>query len=76
MEEMKKILNEVLQELKWHSKQNEKIMDLLGKLKQPCGQKNMAQLLKIFDSMPPEAVKRNPALAGIMEQMKEVIKDL
>ena len=70
------LLNDILNELKWHSKQNDKIMELLGKLRQPCGGQNqLAGMLKILDGIPESAKKSNPALGEMLSQMKDLVKE-
>ena len=70
---MEEILKEILTELRWHSKQNEKIMELLGRLKKPCGQ-DINSMMRIFDSLPNE-VRKSPMLGPLLDQLKEVAKD-
>lgn len=75
MEEVKKVLDEILNEMKWHSRQNEKILELLGTQKRPCGDKKAAtNMLKILESMP-SSLNIDPALAGWLKTVKEVVKD-
>jgi hypothetical protein len=73
---MEEILKEILQEMKWQSKQHDKIVELLGKLRQPCGgQSQLAGLLKILESIPQNAKNSNPILAEMLNQMKDLIKE-
>ena len=76
MEELKKVLAEIHEEVKWVSKQNEKIMELLRKLRQPCGGQNqLAGMLKILDGIPEMAKKSNPGLGEMINQMKDLVKE-
>ena len=67
------LLNDILNELKWHSKQNDKIMELLGKLRQPCGQGQTEMLNMLKGLMPKEAMK-DPRMVNFMNQAEEIIK--
>ncbi len=74
---MEEILREILQELKWQSKQNEKIMDLLGKLRQPCGgnRANPADVSAMMNLLKGVAgMSKNPEMAKFVEQAEETIK--
>ncbi len=68
---MEEILKEVLNELKWHSKQNDKIIELLGKLRQPCGKVN-SELLDLLKTMIPEG-KGPIQAANILEQIRKIV---
>jgi hypothetical protein len=73
---MEEILKEILQEMKWHTKQNDKIMELLTKLRQPCGDKTqMAGMAKLLEGMPEEFKKMNPYLGEMINQIKEMGKE-
>ena len=71
---MRDLVRKILDELKWHSKQNDKIIDLLGKLRKPCGQQPNANMMKLFESLP-NGVAANPKFAPFFEHMKEVLKN-
>ena len=74
MEEVKKVLEDILKEMQWHSRQNEKLLELLGSQKRPCGDKKVtANMLKILESMP--NLNIDPTLAGLLKAVKEVVKD-
>ena len=74
---MEEILKEILQEMKWHTKQNDKVMELLAKLRQPCGgQKEIAGMLKILDSIPQGAKNSNPVLGEMINQIREMGKEI
>ncbi|MDD1778541.1 MAG: hypothetical protein LUQ65_10270 [Candidatus Helarchaeota archaeon] len=73
---MEELLKEILQEMKWHSTQNDKIIGLLGKLRQPCGGQNqLAGMMKILDGIPEMAKKSNPGLGEMINQMKDLVKE-
>ncbi len=74
---MEELLKEILQELKWQSKQNEKITELLGRLRQPCGanRANPADVSAMMNLLKGVAgMSKNPEMAKFVEQAEEVVK--
>jgi hypothetical protein len=74
MEEVLKVLGEILEEMKFHSKQNDKIMELLRAQKKPCGSGAEKQILDLLAVMPPH-VAQNPVFSKFFSQVKDVIKE-
>ncbi len=73
MDEIKKILEEILHEARWRSKQNEKIIELLAKQVKPCGKKTGFDILKALGASP--QMKNNPVLSALIAQLEEAEKD-
>lgn len=70
-----RLLEDILQEMKWQSKQNEKITELLTKLRQPCGQNataDVAGMMKMLKEM--SSISKNPAMSKVIDQAEEAIK--
>jgi hypothetical protein len=73
---MEEILKEILEEMRLHTRQNNKIMELLTKLRQPCGNQNqIAGITKLFENMPEEIKKMNPYFGQMIDQIKEMGKE-
>ena len=63
---MEELVKQILEELKWQSKQIEKLTAVTSDLKRPCG-KNLMGMKKILEGMGP-AVKDNP-MAPFLDQL-------
>ncbi len=85
MEEIEKKLTQILERLDFIEKQNQKLLEVQTKQKQPCGQNNpqgsarfnaqMEGIMRTLKSMiPEEAIKQNPIMAQFMNQAEEIIK--
>jgi hypothetical protein len=71
---MEEILKEILKELQWHTRQNDKIIELLAKQRRPCGEQRVpsaASLSKIFDALPDEVMK-DPRIGPLLKAVREV----
>lgn len=73
---MEEILREILAELKWHTKQNDKITELLGRLRQPCGQQrgDISDMVKLLRSTIQAGKVKNPMMESLLNQAEELIK--
>ncbi len=77
MEEMKKLMEKVLEELKWHTTQHTKMIDLLGKLRQPCGAgqpAQVAEMMKVVDKLQTIVGKSNPGLNEVLSSIKGAVE--
>ena len=72
MEEVLKTLTEILEEMRWHSKQNEKMMELLKTQKKPCGSGAEKQILDLL-AIIPQQVAQDPIYSGFFAQVKDII---
>ncbi len=65
---------EVLAELKHHSEQNDRIIELLSALKQPSRQTgvDVGEMIKVLKGM--GSISKNPARAKIIEQVETTLK--
>ena len=67
-----KILGDILEELRFHSKQREKIMELLRVQKKPCGSGIEKQVLDLL-SIVPEQVAKDPVFSKFFSQVQDVV---
>jgi len=63
---MEELLKQILEELKWQSKQTEKLTLVTADLKQPCG-KRVMDMKKVLEGMGP-LIKDNP-MAPFLDQL-------
>ena len=73
MEEVLKALGEILEEMKFHSKQNDKIMELLRTQRKPCGGNAEKQVLDLLAVLPPQ-VAQDPVFSKFFAQVKDVVE--
>ncbi len=65
---MEELLKQILDELKWQSKQLEKLTLVTADLKRPCG-KNVSDVKKILEGITP-SIKNNPMTPFLNQLVK------
>ncbi len=77
-ETLKKLLEDTLTELKWQSQQHDKMISLLGKRAQPCGQQHpnfdVVSVLNAMKDIAGQEGMKNPIIAEAMAKTEDVFK--
>ena len=70
---MEELMKEILQELKRHTSQNDRIIVLLERLRPPSGQSaDVTSMMTLLKTMLQKS--KNPAMGDVLNQMEEMVK--